>query len=481
VQTEVVLATTGPILREVATRHPGVKADDLASSVTVTSKTNALVFEIDVQNSSPTQAAALANDIAQTLIKQQTTLQKKSVRNDKVPPAQFLFLAQPAQVPVGYIQPNTKLDGELGLAAGLLLGILLAMLFERVDTRVRTVEALRREIPWGILSSLQPMRRMGHLIVPEQQGAHLESYNTLLARMAFLAVKDPQRFILVTSPHERDGKTTVAANLAVSMAKAGKRTLLIDANLRDPGLYARFDLPVEKAGLTNALLAFAQHLPLTRGNAQKFTTDQLAAVRVSLDPYIHTIGIPNLRVMPSGPLPPNPAELLSSTAMDLLYRALLRSDAEVIIFDAYSLLGLSDTHTLLTRVDSMLLVIDIMRADKRDLAEVKTLLAQVDVRVLGCVVNRLKRQRGASKQDRSAESRRRKAQQISRAPAPMKQLDPLAAVVSTDPSIPAKQPEPVVTATSTTLPVATKQPEPVAPVVSIVPETSLEEEPAEAN
>jgi len=406
VQTEVVLATTGPVLRAVAARHPGIKAEELASEVTVAAKTNAFVFEIDVQSSTPTLAAALANDIAQELINQQTSLQKRSVRNDKLPPAQFLFLAQPAQPPKGYILPNPRLNVELGLVAGLLLGIVLALLFELIDPRIRTVKALQQEIPWPMLSVLHRIKGMKHLIDVDGQGAHMEAYNQLAARMALLSIRNQTRFLLVASPTEHDGKTTVAANLAVRMARSGKKTLLIDANLRDPGLYERFDLPVEKAGLTNALLAFAQSAALARSSAQPSASDLSHAARASFDVSLHSVGVPNLQVMPSGPLPPNPSELLSSTAMDFLCEALKKSDADIIIFDAPSLLDVSDTQTLLTKADSLLLVIDMMRADKRDLAEVKTLLTSIDVHVLGYVANKLRQRIGMSRQERGNGSRR---------------------------------------------------------------------------
>ena len=412
IQTEVNLATSGPILREVASHYHNLSADDLATSVTVSAKPNALVFEIDVQNSSPTQAAALANDIAQTLIAQQTNLQKNSVRNDKVPPAQFLFLAQPALPPTAYIQPNTRLYGELGLAAGLLLGMLLAMLFDQIDPRIRTTKALLQEIPWPMLTSLQSTKEVKHMVDPGWQDANTEAYNMLLTRIAFLSIKDPLRFILVTSPIAGDGKSAVAANLAITMAKAGKKTWLIDANLRDPILHEGFNLPVEKAGFTNALLAFTQNTVSSSSSKQQPDSNPPTDTCISLDPYLHSIAIPHLRLMPSGPLPPNPVELLSSKAMDLLYEALVKSEAEVIIFDAHALLGLSDTYTLLPRVDGTLLVIDITRATRRNLAEAKTLLTQLDTRILGCVVNRLKSRNKAPKQVRRAANRTSPGKQI---------------------------------------------------------------------
>src|SRR6266700_6942595 len=119
------------------------------------------------------------------------------------------------------------------------------------------------------------------------------------------------------------------------MARTGKNTLLIDADMRCPSMYDTFGLPVNKMGLSNAIMAYVNHLlvPATPSRLGRTT-------EVSLDSFMHTVGIPNLRVMPSGPLPPNPPELLDSKGMECLLLALKRCGAEIIIFDTPPLLGI---------------------------------------------------------------------------------------------------------------------------------------------
>jgi len=100
------------------------------------------------------------------------------------------------------------------------------------------------------------------------------------------------------------------------------------------------------------------------------------------------VGIPNLRVIPSGPLPPNPPEFLASKAVERLFRAIADCGAEVIIFDTPPLLGLSDTSILAPKVDGILIVVDITHANNKNLKQMKSVLIQAGSHVLGCVVNK---------------------------------------------------------------------------------------------
>ncbi len=108
---------------------------------------------------------------------------------------------------------------------------------------------------------------------------------------------------------------------------------------------------------------------------------------------MHTVGVPNLRVMPSGPLPPNPPELLDSKVVERLLHYVAGSGADVVILDAPPMLGLSDTSILASKVDGTLVVVDTTHAKKDNLQQVKTLLSQTGTRVLGSVVNKQPRKR----------------------------------------------------------------------------------------
>ncbi len=461
VQTEAQLAISDPVLREVASHYPGLSVDQLAKNVSATVKPNTQLFEIDVLDTSPTRVAALANDIATTLIKQQTrqaqqhnvqsqqniqqdlaqtqqqittiTNQIATLRTKKGSDAQistlksqlaglqqhytqwqallaqlelteaqsgsFLSIAQSAHPASGPTRPNVLTNTAVGLLVGLLNGLLLAILLEQLDTRVRTEEALTQLVDWPVLatiwrqnSSKKDRLKNEALVNPPPHSANVESYRILRSNIGFSVVKKPLRSIMVTSAIPQDGKSTIAANVAIFMAKAGKKTLLIDADLRRPGVSKLFHLPAGLMGLSNAIVACAE-LQFTPPKSSILRSTTPFPASFSLNPYMYAVGIPNLLVMPAGPLPPNPPELLDSEAMERLFAALTSSGAEVVIFDTPPLLGLSDANILAPKVGGVLVVVDITRANKKNLNQVKKLLAQSGSHVLGCIMNKQRHSR----------------------------------------------------------------------------------------
>ena len=458
VQTASQLAVSDPVLREVASHYPNLTADQLLKEVTSTPKINTQLFEIDVLDSSPTRAADLANDIASTLIKQQLQViqqdnsqSQQQVQQDlsatrqqidaitaKISAAQaqggnqqkvavlqaqlnglqqhyaqwqtllaqlnlvqaqsgnIIRIAQPAHPGLKPVRPDMLLNTSSGLLAGLLLGMLLAVFFEQVDTRVRTPEALADLLGWPILATVWRVdsAKKESIINPSGNSANAEAYRILRTNIGFSGIDKPLHSLVVTSAFPNDGKSTIAANLAIFMAKAGKNTILVDADLRRPTLQEKFGLPADKLGLSNAVLAFSlQDRPTTSSNHLMRATslqpmDALSTTNLSLQPFLHPVEMPNLWVMPAGPLPPNPSELLDSKAMDRLLLALTNCGAEIVIFDTSPLLGLSDASILVSKTDATLVVTDIARAKKANLKQIKAVLAQAGANVLGSVVNK---------------------------------------------------------------------------------------------
>ncbi len=114
---------------------------------------------------------------------------------------------------------------------------------------------------------------------------------------------------------------------------------------------------------------------------------------IFLSTYMHSVDIPNLHVIPAGSLPPNPSELLDSAAMDKFLTTVMESGIEVVIFDTPPLLGLADTSILTSKVDGTLVVADVTRVKRKNLQQVKAQLTQSGTRVLGCIVNKQRRNR----------------------------------------------------------------------------------------
>ena len=275
--------------------------------MTVTAKTNAQIFEIDVQDRIPARAATLANDVAETLINQQESQHENPTGHDTSATNGFLFLVQPAQPSNKPVSPNTLLNLAFGLLAGLFLGMLLALVLEQVDTRVRTVKTLTRLVDWPVLASVRYIKRSrkkAHSITSNHP-VDLETYRQLRHQIGFAAMGKSLRFIMVTSATSKEGKSTIAANLAIAMARAGKNTLLIDANLRQPTLHDSFHLPPDTKGLSNALLAFSgpssTSLPVEGSSLSSQELGRVPLTNSPLKPYVHPLEIANLWLMPSGP------------------------------------------------------------------------------------------------------------------------------------------------------------------------------------
>ncbi|HZR42601.1 MAG TPA: Wzz/FepE/Etk N-terminal domain-containing protein [Ktedonobacteraceae bacterium] len=453
VQTEAQLAVSGPVLRAVASHHPGLTIEQLGNEVSSVPKTNTQLFEITVLDARPEQAASIANDIAATLIALQlqarqqddkeaqqqiqqdldTTRQRIQATGTQLDNARahggtqeqiaylseqlnslgqhytqwqsalaqlelaeaqssnFLRVVQPAQPGHHPVRPNILLNSVAGLSTGLLLALLLVVLLEKLDKRVRTPEVITQLVDWPILATVwhEQAQNGVSLVNPTGRNINVEAYRLLRTNIGFSSVDKPLRFLMVTSATPREGKSTIAANLAIFMAKAGKNTLLVDADLRRPTLHEKFGLPADKMGLSNAILTSGMPVSYTPSQFARHTSAMSTPV-MALDAFIHTVGIPNLRLMPSGPLPPNPSELLDSKAMQRLFEAFEHCGAEVVILDVPPLLGISDSSILASKVDGAIIVVDTNRASKSHLREMQTVLVQAGAHIVGCVLNNMR-------------------------------------------------------------------------------------------
>jgi capsular exopolysaccharide synthesis family protein len=192
-----------------------------------------------------------------------------------------------------------------------------------------------------------------------------ESYRLARTNLQFTDVDDPLRSIVVTSPQPRDGKTTTCSNLALVFAEGGKRVTLVDGDLRRPGLqYLLDERPRE--GLTNLLVGDSLN-----GHAQ-------------LSPDSD-----NLTILTSGPLPPNPADLLNSDRMRELI-ASLRAHSDMVVVDSPPVLAVADAAILATMVDGVVLVVDPNTTRLRDIRRAREMIEGVGGTIVGVIVNRAK-------------------------------------------------------------------------------------------
>lgn len=204
-------------------------------------------------------------------------------------------------------------------------------------------------------------------LISEQRpkSAIAEAYRILRTNVGFAEVDKPYRIILISSPRPQDGKSFVIANLAVVMAQAGHKVILIDADLRKPKQQQIFQINNEK-GLTNCLL---QHLPL--------------------EEVVHTGIVNNLSILSSGPIPPNPAEILNSQRCRDFWPA-LREQFEYVLIDSPPVLAVTDASIIAAQVDGVLMLIS--AGTRVDLAkEAKAQLNKANARIIGIILNRVKK------------------------------------------------------------------------------------------
>ena len=195
-----------------------------------------------------------------------------------------------------------------------------------------------------------------------------EAYRTLRTNLSFFSLDQPIRTLVVTSPAAGEGKNTLVANLAVTMAQSGRRTVLVDCDLRRPSLHTLFDLQNEP-GLTNQILGEIDEIPLQE------------------------TGVENLRLLASGPVPPNPADMLGTKRIDEIIAKLV-DQTDIVLFDTPPVIAVTDAAVLGVKVDGVLLVINAGKT-RRDQAErAKELLEKANVRIVGAALANAPRDSG---------------------------------------------------------------------------------------
>jgi non-specific protein-tyrosine kinase len=352
----------------------------------------------------------------------------EEVRLAEAQSADLLTVADPATPPDRPVSPRVPLNVALGAALGALIAAGAAYLTEHFDDRLTSAERLTRFTGLhvlGLLPDLAPGSRHplgralaraarsakaeppeteaggrylpGDWLVPLKQippgteagngranghaghgyaygygaSSATEAFRLLQANLQFAAVERPLRTLLVSSCDVGDGKSTVAANLAVVLAQGGKRVLLVDADLRRPTLHERFHV-VHRTGLTTLLV------------------DE----RVTAEEALCPVPVDGLSLVTSGPLPPNPSELLASARMRQRL-AELRELADLVVIDSPPVLAVSDPAVLAGLADGTLLVVNARRTRGQAATQVVTMLEAAGGHLLGAVLNRVPRRKGA--------------------------------------------------------------------------------------
>jgi succinoglycan biosynthesis transport protein ExoP len=356
-----------PVLQEVIDQLDlPLSRDQLSGMMDVGVVTDTQLLRLSVENADPALAADIANTAASVFIDQNT--------ENKLSRPGDVSIVEAATVPSAPVKPNIMLNTALATTAALLLAAGIAFLLEYLDDTVKSPEDLEANgLPslGGVGRFHRPRRHDENLIAGSASRRHFsEAYRVLRTNVQFSTIDRPGQTLLVTSANPREGKSTTAANLALVMAQAGKKVVLVDSDLRRPSIHRFFGLS-NGQGLTNLLLSPQSGI---NGCAQRTRFE-------------------NLAVVTSGPLPPNPSELLASRRLDSVLDT-LRSHADVVIIDSPPTLAVADASILASKVDGTMLVVDSSKTRAQALRRTRDALAKSKTHLLGAVLNKVKRRGG---------------------------------------------------------------------------------------
>jgi capsular exopolysaccharide synthesis family protein len=437
-QTYAELATTSPLLQQVISKNGlGITPEEFRKRIDATAPRDSTLVHLTVRDEDPNRAAALANSLAAAMvaaspaiagrdsqtqhfidtdlaaiqadiqetqgeIQRLTALPYRSAGDDQElqtlqarivilrqtyatmlgfssnSGANLLTVVDPASPPETAASPRVLLNTIIAAVVGLLLALGIAFLLESLDDTVKSPDDVEAVAGLPTLGTITKMKGVGTgrkefyqlATLLYHRGAAAEAYRSLRTNLEFAAVDSPVRTLLVTSAIPGEGKTTTAANVAVVFAQAGRRTILLDADFRKPGIHRIFDLPN------------------TRGLSTLLHSDA-----TSIGDVVQVVDQENLVIITTGPLPPNPAELLGSQRMRTVLGR-LRETADLVVVDSPPLRAVTDAAILSSITDGTLYVIDARRTRRGAIQRGRDALRQADARVLGVALNRLPKSSG---------------------------------------------------------------------------------------
>jgi len=346
------------------------------------------------------QRDAKVNDDLLTLLKtrHQEALIKESEGVEEV------TIVRPATEPLAPIGSEGANMLLIGGALGLMLGLVLAFVQETLDTSIGTIEDVESylEVPvLGIVPHIDPRETMQRLIErrpslaqiePDVLQSHAllithfdpkspvaEAYRTLRTNIQFARLERGGKVLVVTSPTLQEGKTTTIVNLALTMAQSGQKTLLVGGNMRRPSLHRFFGIEREP-GLSDILIGNARWRDCIR------TVADILMGRFEMEDIMAAPGLDNLHIIEAGPIPANPSELLSTSAMGEFLRA-VSAEYDIVLIDTPPVLPVTDAAIAAGQADGVLLVYQAGKVGRLVLKRAKAHLESTRAKVWGVVLN----------------------------------------------------------------------------------------------
>ena len=350
------LITEPAVLTPVIQKHPGLTLHQLTSMISVKPQTSTQLIELDVESTNPQEAMQLANDVSENFAQYVNGQFANGIR------------VIPALLPTQPVRPRPLRDSGIGALVGFGLALALIFLFEWIDDRLASPEEVQNIIGLDALAVIPELSRQERNKKVAEVPTLAEECHILCASLIAAQAIKPFKLVMITSALADEGKSTIAANIASFLAMAGKRVLLVDADLRYPVLDRYFQLDNQK-GLSSAL------------------PEMWAQVEPELDGQ--PTDIPTLRVLTAGALPSNPAELLQSPLAQQLFNHFEQaSQFDYVVFDTPPLLPVADAQILASYIPATVLVIDASKTPRKFLLRAKRALDRTRTTVIGVVLNK---------------------------------------------------------------------------------------------
>jgi len=334
----------------------------LAEQINATAPADTVLVDITVKDPSAERARDVANSVAAQFAKVVRDLERPAA--DQRSPVS-VTVVRPADLPSSPVSPRRTINLALGLLLGLAVGVGIAVLRETLDSSVKNsgdLQELTGSSALGVIAYDGQAQKNPLVSQVDSRSGRGEAFRTLRTNLRFVDVDNPPGVVVVTSSVASEGKSTTACNLATTLASAGVRVILVEADLRRPRV-ADY-MGVEGAvGLTDVLIG-----------------------RAKLDEVLQPWGNSPLTILTSGALPPNPSELLSSAQMNELIGA-LRSRADIVLIDAPPLLPVTDAAVLARECDGAIVVVRQGKTTREQVTRALEALHSVGARVLGTVLN----------------------------------------------------------------------------------------------
>ena len=340
-----------------------ISVNKLDDTITAVNPADTVLITVRSTSDSAAGARRVADAVASELGRAIETLEQTGEKEESLVQVSTVV---PARQPAGPVSPRPALNLALGLLVGLAIGAAIAVIREQLDTTVKTGRDLQRitgQTPLGVIGYDRAIKKHP-LVVARAKGTALEDFRSVRTNLQFVTASGAPRVIVISSALAGEGKSVTAANLAITLAQGGRSVCLIEGDLRDPKAMRYFGMK-DSVGLVNVV--YGRH---------------------DLDEVLVPWNRGQVMLLPAGPTPPDPGQVLGSSATSSLL-AQLRERFDVVLIDAPPMLPVSDAAVIGGSADGIILVVRHGHVRREQVAMLFENLVAANVRLIGTILTQV--------------------------------------------------------------------------------------------